>query len=94
MSRQREWQKEKRAQGKCPICGKKQKKGYVYCIRHYELRKIATRNLYRKKHNIPLDKPIVKWGLNKENYCRNLYRIKNGIPLDAPLWTRASKNNS
>ena len=58
MTRQREWQKKKRAQGLCPICGQKSKEGHIYCINHHEMRKVYTRNLNRKKKGIPLDAPL------------------------------------
>lgn len=49
MSRQREWQKRKRAEGNCVICGKKRNHDKELCDKCHEARLERLREAYKRK---------------------------------------------
>ena len=51
-----EWQNRRKKAGLCMACGEKAIDG-LWCLKHKEYHKMKSRNHYRKKHDIPLDKP-------------------------------------
>ena len=65
LSRQRRWQIEQVANGRCCICAqpaqtKRNGNPSVYCKDHADKNRVLVRNRYRIKHGIPLDQPIWK----------------------------------
>ena len=63
LSRQRRWQLVRQAEGKCPRCGQKlRNKEIWHCARCAAVIRVTARNAYRRKHGIPLDKPLGRGG--------------------------------
>ncbi len=58
MTRQIEYQKRMRAQGRCRVCGKKA--NGAFCTKHALAHRTRSRNWRRKKAGIPLDAPVAK----------------------------------
>ncbi len=56
VSKQREWQRRMKAEGRCPICGTATE-GYL-CTHHATIERDRQRNLYRTRRGIPLDAPL------------------------------------
>lgn len=58
MNRQRQWQLDRLASGRCPGCGRAAVPGKTCCVECGEDQRIRARNRYRIKHGIPLDAPV------------------------------------
>lgn len=64
VSRQYKWAEKRNEEGRCRVCGKPLV-SKLYCKEHTLKMRERSRNKYRLKNGIPLNKPLLKVGRPK-----------------------------